>query len=332
MSPLPGKEPRVTDIRPYASDRDADATFALWQEAIGLDWPLSPERFYTVIDDPCAAGHWVAVDDNRVVGFAALHDHQTMAGEREATLTALVVAPDMRRRGIGAALHDAALGALRERGVRHVSLGAGDVHFWEGVPENCPDALAFFPARGWTFTETVHDLVRDVRDFRTPPDLAARVGDAVRFGVATTADDVADLIAFVAREFPSWLAEYEAIRESGAWQEFLIGRNAAGAAVASLIMFSPQSDQARGDKTWSLLLGEDMGALGCVGVAKAERGKGFGLALVAWGMEIVRERGGGNCHIHWTGVPGFYERLGFRIWHSFAMSHRSASASGTPSP
>jgi GNAT superfamily N-acetyltransferase len=322
MSPLPGKEPRVTDIRPYASDRDADAAFALWQESIGKRWPLSAARFHAIIGDPCAASHWVAVDGEHIIGFAALHDHQTMAGEREATLTALVVAPDMRRRGIGTALHDAALDALRERGVRHVSLGAGDVHFWEGVPDDCPEALSFFPARGWTFTERAYDLVRDVRDFRTSSDLAARVGDAVRFGVATTAGDVADLFAFVAREFPSWVAEYEAIRASGAWQEFLIGRDTAGAVVASLIIFTPQSDQMRGDKTWSLLLGDDMGALGCVGVAKVERGKGYGLALVARGMEIVRERGGRNCHIHWTGVPGFYKRLGFRIWTSFAMSHR----------
>ena len=322
MSLSPGKEPRVTDIRPYEPDRDADAIFGLWQGAIGQQWPLSPARFHAIIDEPCAAGHWVAADDERVVGFAALHHHTTSEGEQEATFTALLVAPDLQRRGIGTALHDAALDDLRGRGARRVLLGAGDVHFWEGVPDDCPEALAFFPARGWTFTERAYDLVRDVRDFRTPPDLAARVGEAVRFSVAMNADDVADLFAFVGREFPSWVAEYDAIRRSGAWQEFLIGRDAAGAVVASLIMFTPQSDQTRGDKTWSRLLGDDMGALGCVGVAEAERGKGIGLALVARGMEIVRERGGGNCHIHWTAVPGFYERLGFRIWHSFSMSRR----------
>lgn len=310
----------MVTIRPYEPEHDTAAVFAVWQAAIGHQWPLSAQRFHAVIDDPYAAGHCVALEDDRVVGFAATH--KDWENTTEATLTALLVTPEWQRRGIGTALHEAALDHLRDIGVRRVDLGGRDVHFWEGVPDNCPNALAFFQAHGWTITETVYDLVRDVRDFQSPPDLAARVGDAVRFSIATTADDVADLFAFVEREFPGWLVEYRAIAERDAISDFLIGRDAAGRVVASLIIFSPQSDQTRGDKTWSLLLGDDMGALGCVGVAKAERGKGFGLALVARGMEIVRDRGGRNCHIHWTAVPDFYERLGFRIWHAFAMSRR----------
>jgi beta-N-acetylhexosaminidase len=313
----------MVTIRPYEPERDAAMVFALWQATIGRQWPLSAERFHAVIDDPHAAGHCVATEGAAVVGFAATHtdgEHPT-----EATLTALLIAPDRQRRGIGTALHAAALDHLREIGVRRVDLGGRDVHFWEGVPDNCPDALTFFQARGWIITETVYDLVRDVTDFALPPALAARIGATVRFNIATTATDVADLFAFVTREFPSWLAEYRAIAERGALFDFLIGRDTAGVVIASLILFSPQSDQTRGDKTWSLLLGEAMGALGCVGVAKAERGKGIGLGLVARGSEIVRERGGRNCHIHWTAVPGFYERLGYRIWHSFAMSQRDLS-------
>jgi beta-N-acetylhexosaminidase len=307
-------------IRPYDPEHDAAAVFAVWQAAIGHRWPLSAQRFHTVIDDPNAAGHCVALEDDGVVGFAATHTD--WENPTEATLTALLVTPERQRNGVGTALHEAALDHLREIGVRRVDLGGRDVHFWEGVPDDCPETLAFFSARGWTFTERVYDLVRDVRDFKFPPDLAARIGDTVQFRTATTAEDVAALFAFVEREFPDWLAEYRAIAERDAIFDFLIGRDAAGRAVASLIIFSPQSDQMRGDKTWSLLLGDDMGALGCVGVAKAERGKGFGLALVARGAEIVRERGGRNCHIHWTAVPGFYKRLGFRIWTSFAMSRR----------
>jgi predicted N-acetyltransferase YhbS len=168
----------------------------------------------------------------------------------------------------------------------------------------------------------VHDLIQDIEEYHAPPEIAAKCEDAVRFHVATAEADIDDLVAFVGREFPNWLAEYEIIRASGYWSDLLIGRDLAGTIVASLILFSPASDQTRGDKTWSLLLGETMGALGAVGVAKAERGKGIGLALVARGVEIVRERGARVCHIHWTEVPGFYERLGFRIWHTFAMSSR----------
>jgi beta-N-acetylhexosaminidase len=310
----------MASIRPFEPERDAAAVFELWRATIGQQWPLPAQRFHSIILNPFAAGHRVATDSNRVVGFAAAHRAWETAAT--ATLTLLLVAPDMRRRGIGTALHDATLAHLRAQGIRHVLLGAGAVHFWEGVPDNCPEALAFFQARGWTLTGTVYDLIQDVHDVRLPPDLTKRVGGTVRFTTPTARDEIHDLFAFVAREFPNWLAEYRAIVERDTIADYLIGRDKGGAIVASLIMFSPQSDQARADGTWSVLLGTAMGALGCVGVAEAERSRGIGLALVARGAEIVRERGGQTCHIHWTAVPGFYERLGYHIWHSFAMSSR----------
>jgi beta-N-acetylhexosaminidase len=312
--------PLLASIRPYEPERDAPAVFELWRATIGLQWPLTAQRFHSISLNSYAVGHRVATDGNRVVGFAAAHRAWETAAT--ATLTLLLVAPDVRRRGIGTALHDATLAHLRAQGIRRVLLGAGDVHFWEGVPDNCPEALSFFQARGWTITGTVYDLIQDVREVRIPPDLAARVGGAVRFTTPTARDEIHDLFAFVAREFPNWLAEYRAIAERDTIADYLIGRDRSRAIVASLIIFSPQSDQTRGDGTWSLLLGTAMGALGCVGVAEAERGRGIGLALVARGAEIVRERGGQICHIHWTAVPGFYECLGYRIWHSFAMSSR----------
>jgi beta-N-acetylhexosaminidase len=310
----------MAGIRLYVPERDLAPVFALWESSIDTRWPLSIERFAVIVHDPAAAGHWVAIEGDRIVGFAATH--MEWESTSAAALSLLLVAPDLQRRGIGTALHDAALDHLRRSGVTHVRLGAGDVHFWEGVPDDCPDARAFFQARGWRFTEDVHDLIRDIQGYHASTEHGITIRDTVRFHVAATETDIDDLFAFVAQEFPNWLAEYEIIRASGHWSDLLIGRNPAGTIVASLIMFSPASDQTRGDKTWSLLLGEMMGALGAVGVAKAERGKGFGLALVARGAEIVRERGGRICHIHWTAVPGFYERLGFRIWHSFAMSSR----------
>lgn len=307
-------------IRPYEPARDADAAYALWQQTVGDPWPLTPHRLIALLHDPAAAGHWLATDGARVVGLAAMHwDSEDAA---TATLTALFVAPDRQCQGLGTALHAAALDTLRERGVRRVRLGAGDVHVWIGVPDNLRAVLPFFAARGWTFTETTYDLTQDLTRYRIPPAVITRVADTVRVDVAATERDIDDLFAFVGREFPNWLAEYRAIRDLGATQDFLIGRDAAGAVIASLIMFSPQSDQTRGDTTWSLLLGEEMGSLGCVGVAAAMQERGIGAALVGRGSEIVRGRGARNCHIHWTTVPAFYEKLGYRIWHSFAMAHR----------
>lgn len=309
-----------TTIHPYEPTRDADAVYALWKQTVGDTWPLTPAQLNALLHDPAAAGHWLATDGAHVFGLAATH--RDLGAPTTATLTALLVSPEWQRRGIGTALHAASMDMLRAAGVRHVRLGAGDVHIWIGVPDNLRTALPFFAARGWMFDETTYDLTQDLTAYRTPPAVPARVGGVVRFNVAASPRDIDDLFAFVSREFPNWVGEYQYILDLGTIDDFLIGRDMAGAVFASLIMFSPQSDQTRGDTTWSLLLGDAMGSLGCVGVAASMQERGIGAALVARGSEIVRGRGARNCHIHWTTVPAFYEKLGYRIWHSFAMGGR----------
>ena len=310
-------------VRPFVAAQDMDAAFALWQAAVGDTWPLTAAQFQRLFADTDPAfgrAHFVVEAGSGVVGFVATQLPPPAPGAPlEGHLPALLVAPPVQRQGIGAALHDHALAHLRARGARRVRVGGGVPRLWPGVPTNLPAALPFFRRHGWAFTETSHDLVRDLRDERAATPVPP--GDDVMIAIGTAAD-MPELLAFERREFPSWQAAYAHIARLGDYADFVIARRAGGVIVGALILFTPQSHPERSDVLWMRLLGADCGGVGAVGVAASERGHGIGTALVAHGSEVLRARGVGNSCVGWTWLLDFYGRVGYRPWRSYAMSWR----------
>jgi len=91
--------------------------------------------------------------------------------------------------------------------------------------------------------------------------------------------------------------------------------------VGSLIMSDVRSTDWTG-RQWRALLGEDMGAIGAVGVAESQRDKGIGLAMVAQASAVLRDRGIRHCYIHWTWLVDWYGRLGHRVWQDYWMARK----------
>jgi GNAT superfamily N-acetyltransferase len=313
-------------IRPYCAASDAAAVFALWQGAFARTWPLTAPMFAHVIQGPATrpgGTHFVALEQGRTVGFVATGINGADPGS--GYIPALFVDPDMQRRGIGTALHKAASDHLRHSGVRHVQLGGGLVRFWPGVPGTLATALAFFQARGWAYAETTYDLLRDLRTYVTPAPIATRMAQAPFQLAPAQEQDWPELLAFQAREFPFWADAYRDAAHFGDYADALIARDAHGRLVGALLMVTPQSHPERTDAPWTALLGDRLGGLGAVGVAADRRGRGIGLALVARGSEILRERGAAYGFIGWTGLVAFYGRLGYAIWRDYRVSRRDVS-------
>jgi GNAT superfamily N-acetyltransferase len=318
-------------IRAYRASHDADAVYDLWQAALGPVWPVTPDLLKGVLTEHPAyheGDHFVAERHGRMVGFAATQVYRgAPAPEPRGGIAAIVVDPQARRRGIGAALHAAAVEHLRQTGMRRAQLAGGAAaRFWPGVPVNLPEAIAFFRACGWEFTETSHDLVRHLRDYATPAGIYQRVaGEPIAIQVAT-AEDVPEVLAFEAREFPSWSDGFRGIAGAGDHADLLVARDARRAIVGTLEMFGPQPHSVSASFVWKRLLGDDMGGLGAVGVAPEARERGIGTAMVARASEILRERGVGQSHVGWTWLLDFYGRLGYRPWREYQMSWRNLPA------
>jgi ribosomal protein S18 acetylase RimI-like enzyme len=191
-------------IRPYNPSTDEKTLLKLWSAVFDEQWPLDPALFHReAIDGPTyqPGDHLLAEIDGQVVGFALT---QVSSGEPcRGSLLALGIHPGFRRRGIGRALHKAALARLRDRGAVLVQAGAGATgYLWPGVPADLPAAWSFFNALGWPAVERSFDLIRGLDDYQTPAWVWERVRAHGTVIAQAAPGDEPRVVDFVAREMP----------------------------------------------------------------------------------------------------------------------------------
>jgi beta-N-acetylhexosaminidase len=179
---------------------------------------------------------------------------------------------------------------------------------------------------GWEFSNNVFDLVQDLSNYETPASLHARIEqEQIRFETATR-QSIDELLSFEEREFANWRAHYELCASLGDYDDLLIARDASQNIVGALLMYSPNSHPDRTDLIWQPLLGHDAGAMGSVGVAASERGRGIGLSMVARASELLKERGVRNCYIDWVELTDFYGKVGYTKWREYSLSWRETNS------
>ncbi|GCE19269.1 GNAT family N-acetyltransferase [Dictyobacter kobayashii] len=302
-------------IQHYDANRDAADVYALWQAALSSVWPLTQPRLQKVLHGT-EPQHFVARINGQIVGFVATFK-RSYGAEKVGQLAALLIHPDAHRQGIGSALHDAALDHFRSSGLKSVRLGSVSPRFWCGVPDNLPAAMAFFQAKGWDLSATVYDLAQDLTAYRTPERIIERLNTEKITITSAKSQNVTDVLTFEAKHFANWLPQYEQCADLGDYRDLLVARDEDGRILGTLIMYSPQSHPERTDMIWQDLLGETAGAMGAVGVAESERGRGIGLALVAGASEVLKERGVKNCFIDWVELTDFYAKVGYDKWRAY---------------
>jgi ribosomal protein S18 acetylase RimI-like enzyme len=315
-------------IRPYDPSRDEGYVYGLWQETLGSLWPVSQAAFHhkTVDNEAYRSGdHFVAEIGGTIVGFVATQV-RTVPGEDHprGQLMVLLVDPRHQRRQIGRALLDHALASLRRKSVIEAQLGSGGLaYFWAGAPTNLPDAWAFFQACGWSETVRSFDLVRELGDYVTPPEVYERVRAANVSLVDAAAADIPAILAFEARYFPAWLRYYEMAVEQGAHADIVLARDAGGTIVGTSYVTDFRTESGRVDFVWQPLLGDNTGGVGTLGVAETMRGRGIGLALAARVTERLQSQGLATSYIGYTWLVDWYGKLGYRVWRDYHLSQKS---------
>jgi beta-N-acetylhexosaminidase len=302
-------------IQPYLPERDAERIYSLWQENLDLTWPIEYERMLAVLaaNEPA---HFVAYRDSELVGCVATG--KSWNGEQKVGhLELLLVAPYWQRQGIGTRLYNTALHHFQQAGIHHVQFGVTSPRFWFAIPRNLPSALAFFEKQGWQPSTLLSDLVRSLKDFAVPEPIRQRMFQEEITLVPALPEHIADAIAFEEQEFSGWTRFFRDYSALGDTQDLLLARDGQQQIVGSLVMLSPQSHPQRPEFLWKKILGEDMGAIMAVGVAKKARGRGIGIALVAYAGELLRARGVDNCLIDWVVINDFYGKLGWRTWRDY---------------
>ena len=274
-------------------------------------------------------GSLMAIADGKLIGWALGRLAHVPIGDRrlhegQAWISAFMVHPEYRRRGIGAELYQRLeqwMRAEAERAhgcpLRDVLVGGDPGHFFPGVPSEHPEAMAFFQTRGFEILSSPIDLWRDMAGYQTPP----QVGQALREANAEVVcpDDrwLDSLRDFLLRVFP------------GRWTYTTNRRIAVGDLPDILVLvmnqrvegfcqiFHPGSKWLGPAAFWRRPLGPHYGGLGPMGVSEELRGRGLGLALLCKSLERLIALGVERVGIDWVGPKDFYAKVGFQPWKTY---------------
>jgi GNAT superfamily N-acetyltransferase len=281
-------------LRPLRAAADRALIEELWLASLQEKWPVLPRGIDMVRDG------FVAVDGGRAAGCVGV--------DPAGSVPLVLVAPAYQRRGMGTALLGAALGRLREAGVRTVRAGSGGAgYIWPGVPTDLPAAVGLFTACGWEAGVESLDLAADLTGYQAPA-IASEGTPGVAITLAASGDREA-VLDFEEATFPGWPPRFRDSHE-----EVVLARDEAGAVVGTLLIDGPDARTVYGP-----MLGAGAATINCVGVVPRMEGRGVGTALVVRASEILRDRGAGTCHISWTVRESFYTRAGYRPWRRYRM-------------
>lgn len=232
-------------------------------------------------------------DGARLAG-AALGGTRTTADGRVGGPRLLVVAPELRRRGLATRLIDTLEGRLAASGVGELRVGRlAPNYLWPGLDPRDTAALCLFEARGYERSGDAVNMAVELagRSWWTPADEArlATSGWAVRRGAPA---DHAQLATLVRAHFgESWVWEAEA----------------ALAASPPTLFVAERAGQLGGFACHSV--SGLPGTFGPTGTDPALRGAGLGRALLLRCLDDLRELGYATVEIGWVGPVAFYSKV-----------------------
>lgn len=295
-------------------EADWDALARLWAE-------FYPERYHVDADllrintVECPTFDWgasaIEVMDDETLGFVVVKKPSTptlWAGWPNQD-TYHIGAIAYRQPEAGIDLMTQAKRAVTDRGAMQLFYGMDCRHFFPGCPEDCHNLCSFLMVEGFEKSGGHFDLERDLGDYEMP----AKPTEGVDYRMAQDAD-LPELKAFFEREFPGrWKHDvFEKIGVEGAANTCFAAFD--GKKVLGFALIQDWTHkQPIGGGVWRQALGDRWGALGPIGVAAGERGRGLGHSVLGMALSDLKRRGVRNAIIDWTTLEDFYGRHGFKI-------------------
>ncbi|MGQ9632592.1 MAG: GNAT family N-acetyltransferase [bacterium] len=205
----------IVQIRSYDMGDESEVV-KLWNLCLLRD-TITPRRFEDkVLLDPNfdPDGCRLAYEDEKLVGFAlAIARSYTWwhypLQEDRGWIVAIFVHPDRRRRGIGSALLEEALGFLRSRDRRMAILSDySPNYFLPGPdPEAYPGSVPFFEKCGFRVEDEVVGMGRPLYDFTVPREIWDTEENLQREGIHIEyfgPEYILPTINFFKANFPNW--------------------------------------------------------------------------------------------------------------------------------
>ena len=223
----------------------------------------------------------------------------------------LCVLPDRRGKGMGSRLLLESEQLIAENGFDRAVLGGRDsgLFIGEAVPVEKQDGMSdtFFSRRGYSAEEECIEMKMSLGDFDYGKLDIPPCPDGVSFGYIGKEDG--DMLRrTVGSVDPDWVQYFTF--ESPVFAAKLDGKT------VGFCIIDENADTVISSGS------NNVGSVGCVGVAPEMRKKGVGLAMVAEAMQSIKQDGCTDAFIHYTYLDKWYGRLGLRTFLRYRFSEK----------
>ena len=226
--------------------------------------------------------------EGTLVGFAMLHGN---------SIVLLCVDPLYRRQGIGSRMLEKAEQYIRMQNAEIIYLGRGRHYLLQGVPADDKETIAFLKKRGYAAVWNSTNMYLDLNGYKAERFQIPEGPADVTYRLAKL-EDRESLLQAVQDANSKWLTVFENCR-----QPILVA--AKGERVIGFEILSPAGGQ-------FVKTGENVGAIGCVGVIHSERKQGVGLQMVRRGAEWLKEQGSTSIELRYVELVDWYGKIGFQ--------------------
>lgn len=292
---------------------DIDKLVALWNTYYPDQFQVDSQIFrQNTVESPTFdwGASAIEVCDDEIWGFVAIKQSpnpKLYAGPNSDTSHVSALAYTEPEVGIDL-LHGAKQ-LLKNRGVHQLLYGMDSRHFFPGCPDDAAKLCTFLMVEGFEKSGGHFDLERDLADYVNP----VRPLGGIQFREATEGD-MTSVKQFFAAEFPDrWRYDVMAKISAEGIGNTLYGAFDGSRMIGFALLQDWRHKMPIGGAVWRCSLGERWGSLGPIGVAKSERGRGVGDALLGEALSNLQHRGVRRCIIDWTTLEDYYGKHGFEI-------------------
>jgi predicted N-acetyltransferase YhbS len=237
-------------------------------------------------------------------------------------IAALAVLPAYQKQGLGRQLLKAAETKLAQAGVTQVAIGESFRHFLPGLPQGYEAAQHLFEAAEYTIDKQhlSYDLTGQVQPRVFEAALASVTDLVYQQGQPGSEKAILD---FLTRVFPGrWHYEVALfLEQGGAIEDITLAVDKKGL-VQGFLMTYWAGSRILGPTIYWQPEQPAQGGIGPLGVSVNVRGSGAGLGLVAAGLRHLHSKGVEQVRIDWTGLVGFYGRLGFEPMQAYLRCYK----------
>lgn len=267
--------PKTWPVEVWNGQRDAiDPVHALWVDCMPRKFHLNHLTLKSLLKRDGYAMHYIVrePETREILGFCATYTTYIGSGGESliGSLSALLVRPPYRHRGVGLSLHNHALQRLtRTRGVNRLQLGSTFPRLLFGLPV---DAVSneWFRRRGWGMDQQGPGAGQEVCDWilrmsdwpsRQMPPPAGIVFRPCEF---TEFDSVLEMVAREATgdDNVGWYDQYAKMADTIHIRDIIVGIENQ-IIVAAALTFVPGTPVAE-DIPWPRAIGNDVGGVTCV--------------------------------------------------------------------